>query len=185
MGDGDDALRRTGIPVPQPYSCARTIDGGAPGCQNLTISGQTARLEAACPHEQVRSLQARRATSGARWHLTLRMLRDYRAELTAFQVTPLQAATVLYLQHNPGSYIRHCANGVCVPTRSMREILERIEQRRWLRKQRVPEDDRYLLLTLTRTGPELASKVTRLLHVARTISTQCALGRNAAWTPGQ
>lgn len=132
-----------------------------------------------------RSLHARQATSGARWHVTLRILHDYRAELAALNVTPLQAATVLYLQYNPGSYVSHCAKGVGMTALNMKDILKRMKLKGWLRKQRAPEDDRYVRLTLTPNGAALVSKITHLLHAARAISTQYTLTRHAARTPGQ
>ena len=102
--------------------------------------------------------------------------------MSAFEVTPLQAAALLYLQHNPGSYIRQCAKVVGVRNWTMGDIVKRLERQGRLRKHRAPQDDRKVLLTVTGKGTDLVRKITRLLHLARTISTQYAQGLNAVRT---
>src|SRR5690349_3599015 len=110
-----------------------------------------------------RILPERWTTSGATWQVSLRILRDYRAELSALEVTPRQAAALLYLQLNPGSYILQCAKVVGVTSVAMGVIVKRLEQKGWLHKERAPQDDRYVLLRVTRKGTAHVGKIARLL----------------------
>ena len=105
------------------------------------------------------------------WQVSLRILHDYPVELLAFEVTPRQAGALLYLQENPGSHIRQCAKTFGVTGPAMGVLINRLHQNGWLRKQRASRDDRYVILTVTREGTELVKKITRLLDVARTVST--------------
>lgn len=130
-----------------------------------------------------RILPRRWSSPGVTWQVSLQLLREYRAELSAFAVTPPQAAALLYLQHNPGSSIRQCARVVGVTAPTMGEIVKRIQQKGWLRKQRAPQDDRYVLLTVTPKGTHRVRKILRLLQVARAIRTPSSTHRHAVRTP--
>ena len=123
------------------------------------------------------------SSPGLTWQVSLQLLREYRAELSAFAVTPPQAAALLYLQDNPGSSIRQCAKIVGVTGPTMGEIVKRLERKGWLRKQRAPQDDRYVLLTVTPKGTDRVRKIMRLLQVARAIRTPSALQRYTIRTP--
>lgn len=129
-----------------------------------------------------RILPQRWSSPGVTWEVSLRILREYRAELAAFAVTPSQAAALLYLQHNPGSSIRQCARMVGVTGPTMGEIVKRMKQKGWLRKQRALQDDRYVLLTVTRKGTDRVRKIMRLLQAARAIRTPYATPRTAVRT---
>lgn len=102
----------------------------------------------------------------------VRFLREYREELSLLDVTPSQACVLLYVDRYPGIFIRRCARALGVTDPAIGYIIKRIEQRGWVRKQRAPHDDRYVLLTATRKGTDLVRKIRHLLDVARMMTTR-------------
>ena len=91
-------------------------------------------------------------------------MREYRDELFILGVTPAQARIMLYLQQHPQSYILQCARAFGLTDRTVGYPVRVLEQKRWVRKRRAPQDDRYVSLTLTRNGQALARKIQKRLY---------------------
>ena len=100
-----------------------------------------------------------RPTTLASQPARLDLLREYHEELFALGVTPAQARILLYLLQHPTSYRRQCAKafGVTAPTVGL--TVHALQKKRWVTKQRSPQDDRYVFLMLTRKGRNLARKI--------------------------
>lgn len=103
------------------------------------------------------------------------LLREYRRELAALDVTPAQACALLYIDRNPGTFIRRCAGALGVTAPAMGSIVKHMGQKGLVRKQRAFQDDRYVLVTATRKGTGLARKIMHLLTLARAITTRHAI----------
>ena len=92
------------------------------------------------------------------------LLREYREELFALGVTPAHARILLYLQRHPNSYILQCARAFGLTNRTVGYPVQVLQRRHWIRKRRAPQDDRYVLLTLTQRGQALARKIHKRLN---------------------
>ena len=92
------------------------------------------------------------------------LLREYREELFALGVTPAHARILLYLERNPNSYILQCARAFGLTNRTVGYPVQVLQRRHWVRKRRAPQDDRYVLLTLTQRGHALARRIHKRLH---------------------
>lgn len=106
-----------------------------------------------------RLLQKGQAPTAAPWRVRLGLLREYRDQLFVLGVTPAQARILLYLQRNPNSYIIQCARAFGLTNRTVGYPVRVLAQRRWVTKRRAPQDDRYVLLTLTSKGTALARAI--------------------------
>jgi DNA-binding MarR family transcriptional regulator len=83
--------------------------------------------------------------------------------LFSLGVTPGQARILLYIQQHPRCYLQQCARALGLRSRTVGYPVQLFQQKRWVRKRRAPQDDRYVSLTLTRTGHAVVRKIqTRL-----------------------
>jgi DNA-binding MarR family transcriptional regulator len=89
----------------------------------------------------------------------MELLREYREQLFVLGVTPVQARILLYLERNPRSYIMQCARAFGLTGRSVGYPVRVLERKRWVTKQPAPQDDRYVVLTLTPKGTDLARAI--------------------------
>lgn len=87
------------------------------------------------------------------------MLQQYRVQLSDLGVTPTQAGVLLYLQRNPGSYRQRVANAFGLDGAWMGIVIRMLQQKGWVRRQRAPYHDSYVLLTLTQKGHALARMI--------------------------
>ncbi len=99
--------------------------------------------------------------------LSVGFLREYHECLSALDVTPAQAQVLLYLQQHPGSYILQCARAFGRTGRAVGLTVHELQHKRWVTKQRAPQDDRCVLLTVTRKGTYLTKRITRQLALAK------------------
>lgn len=123
----------------------------APSHSNRRSLWQTRNDEA-----DVSGHQKRRSDA---WTIPIKVLRQYRLELSALGVTPVRAGVLLYLEQSPGTHAQHCARvlGVTSPTMSL--MLRGLQRGGRVKRQRSPQDDRYVLLTLTRKGTDLVRRI--------------------------
>lgn len=105
-----------------------------------------------------------RLTTTAPWRVSLGFLREYHDDLFALGVTPGQARILLYIQYHPRCYLQQCARALGLRSRTVGYPVRALEQKRWVRKRRAPQDDRYLWLTLTRSGQALIKRIHTRLH---------------------
>lgn len=113
----------------------------------------------------VRLLQESRSTTSGEWRACLRWLNAYREELSDLDVTPAQARALLYLQRNPDSSIRQCAQVFGVIGSTMSHLVRDLHRKGWIIKQRPPQADRHVLLALTPKGHILAWLLHKQLNV--------------------
>ena len=107
-----------------------------------------------------------RTTHEATWRVRLRILRHYRVELSDLGVTPTQAGILLYLHRYPGTYRQSVADALGIDAAWTGTVIRVLHQKGWLKKQRAPCDDSYVLLTVTRKGTDFVNKITRRLTPA-------------------
>ena len=93
------------------------------------------------------------------WRARLGLLREHHDELFALGVTPGQARILLYIEEHPRCYLQQCARALSLTSRTTGYPVQALQQKRWVKKRRAPQDDRYVFLTLTRTGQALARKI--------------------------
>lgn len=110
-----------------------------------------------------RLLRKTRSSTAAPWRVSVGLLREYHEPLFALGVTPAQARILLYLEQHPHSYIMQCARAFGLTNRTVGYPIRVLEQRRWVTKRRAPQDDRYVLITLTQKGRALVGKIRRHL----------------------
>lgn len=91
--------------------------------------------------------------------LSLARWREYHDELFPLGVTPGQARILLYIQQHPRCYLQQCARALGLSSRTVGSPVQMFQQKRWVRKRRAPQDDRYVSLTLTRHGQALVRKI--------------------------
>jgi len=94
------------------------------------------------------------------------MLQQYRVQLSNLGVTPIQAGVLLYLQRYPGSYRQSVADDFGRDAAWIGVVVRELHRHGWLKKQRAPCDDSYVLLTVTCKGAALARTITRGLATA-------------------
>jgi DNA-binding MarR family transcriptional regulator len=92
------------------------------------------------------------------------LLREYREELFTLGVTPTQARILLYLQRHPHSYIKQCARAFGLTGRIVGYPVRMLQRRHLVTKRRAPQDDRYVMLTLTQRGHALARMILRQIN---------------------
>lgn len=104
------------------------------------------------------------ATVVRTWRIRLEILRANHDELFTLRVTPSQARILLYIQEHPRCYLQQCARALGLTSRTVGYPIQMLEQKRWVKKRRAPQDDRYVSLTLTRNGQTLVRKIRRCLR---------------------
>ncbi len=114
-------------------------------------------------------LQRSQAKIVTAWRVQLAFLREYHDELFAIGVTPGQARILLYIEQHPRCYLQQCARALGPTSRTVGHPVQRLAQKRWVRKQRAPQDDRYISLTLTQHGQALVRKIHKRLKERRTV----------------
>ncbi|MDR4470017.1 MAG: MarR family winged helix-turn-helix transcriptional regulator [Nitrospira sp.] len=95
--------------------------------------------------------------------VSLASWRAYHDELFSLGVTPGQARILLYIRQHPRCYLQQCARALGLRSRTVGYPVQLFQQKRWVNKRRAPQDDRYVSLTLTRTGHALAKKIRQRL----------------------
>ena len=60
--------------------------------------------------------------------IPIKVLRQYRPELSALGVTPVQADVLLYLEQSPGTYAQHCARVLGVTGHTMSHMMRCLQQ---------------------------------------------------------
>ena len=114
-------------------------------------------------HTKMLTRLRRKQSTPAPQRVRFGRLREYHEELVALGVTPAQARILIYLLPHPGSYRRQCAKAFGVTAPSVGFTLYELQQKRWVTKQRAPQDDRYVFLTLTPKGRNLAKMIQKRL----------------------
>ncbi|MBX3325481.1 MAG: MarR family transcriptional regulator [Nitrospira sp.] len=104
----------------------------------------------------VRLLRESQTTTSGTWRISLKWLNEYRKELSDLGVTPAQARALLYLQRNPDSSVRQCAQVFGVVGSTMSHLVRGLHHKGWINKQRSSQNDRHVLLALTPKGHILA-----------------------------
>ena len=73
-----------------------------------------------------------------------------------------------------------CARALGLTSRTVGYPVRVLEQRQWVTKRRAPQDDRYVLITLTQKGKALAEKMTRQLTRRAVRANEDGIEGNAA-----
>ena len=108
-----------------------------------------------------------RSTAEAMWRVHLRALHSCRGELALLGVTPTQAGVLLYVQRYPGNYQQCVADAFAIDPTWTGVVIRMLQRKGWVKKQRAPCDDSYVLLTVTPKGRDLVSRITRKLTLAK------------------
>lgn len=116
---------------------------------------------------QAQRLREPRSSPEAMWRVRLRVLHTYRSELAFIGVTPTQAGVLLYVQRYPGSYRQCVADAFGIDATWTGVVIRMLQRKGWVKKERAPCDDSYVLITVTRKGTDLASRITRQLALAK------------------
>jgi MarR family transcriptional regulator, organic hydroperoxide resistance regulator len=90
----------------------------------------------------------------------------YRIELADMGVTPTQAGVLLYVHRYPGTYQKRVADSFGMAATSMGMTMRKLQGKGWVKRQRAPHDDKYVLVTVTRKGVSLVRKIARRLAMA-------------------
>lgn len=106
-----------------------------------------------------RRLSRPQAQIMATWQIRYKLLQEYYDELFVLGVTPGQARILLYIHQHPRCYLLQCARALGLTSRTVGHPVQLFEAKRWVKKRRAPQDDRYVVLTLTRNGQTLVRKI--------------------------
>ena len=121
-----------------------------------------------------------RSTAEAMWRVHLRALHSCRDALALLGVTPTQAGVLLYVQRYPGSYQQCVADAFGIDATWTGVVIGMLQRKGWVKKQRAPCDDSYVLLTVTHKGTALARKIIRGLATAPRRNNYTTEHRSAA-----
>ena len=91
--------------------------------------------------------------------LARRVRRAYADELSTWHVTPSQSRALRVLGSREGMRPSALADELRIAPRSATEVADALVERGWVRRAPDPTDRRATLLTLTREGRELASRI--------------------------
>lgn len=117
-----------------------------------------------------------RSTPGKTWRVRLKLLQACRIELADIGMTPTQACVLLYVQRYPGTYQRRVADTFGMDAGSIGMVLRIAQGKGWVRRQRDPEDDRCVLITLTPKGTALVRQIRQRLAPAPWLDGQNSVG---------
>lgn len=80
-------------------------------------------------------------------------------ECTAFDITPVQYATMVAISENPGADATRISAAIAFDRSTLGDVLERLEARGIVRRTGSKNDKRVKILELTRAGKELLEAV--------------------------
>jgi DNA-binding MarR family transcriptional regulator len=84
---------------------------------------------------------------------------DFRKQLVALRVTPLQAGVMLFLHRHGDAKLKDAAAALHVQSPTVTHVINDLVRKRWVIRQRALQDDRSLCLRLSRQGTVLARKI--------------------------
>ena len=88
-------------------------------------------------------------------------------ETQRFAITPVQYAALVSVRENPGIDQARLVGNIAVDRSSAGDVVERLEQKRWLRRQPDRKDRRKNRLHLTASGEALLKKIEPAIHRAQ------------------
>jgi DNA-binding MarR family transcriptional regulator len=88
---------------------------------------------------------------------------QFRRSLEPLRVTPLQAGVLLFLRRHPEAKVTDAADALVVRVPTVSEVVSDLVRKRWVSKRRSPQDDRVVLLSLSRQGQTLVQRVSAAL----------------------
>lgn len=100
--------------------------------------------------------------------LLLQLHGDFRRQLDPIKVTPLQAGVLLFLRRHPGGRATDAALALGVSLPTMSEVVKDLVRKRWVSKRRSVQDDRVVLLSLSRQGAALTRQIEQRVHDVET-----------------
>lgn len=78
--------------------------------------------------------------------------------MTAFKLRPADFAVLSLLKANPGTSQKHIAEGIGVQPPNLTPVIERLEAREMIARERSPQDRRRQIFFLTESGLRLCEK---------------------------
>lgn len=94
--------------------------------------------------------------------------REIEKELAPIGITSAQFRVVVGIAHERASTLSEFARFLDIDTGAMKRLLDRVEDKGWIRRVRCPNDRRTLILELTDDGraiyPKIMERVTRVHH---------------------
>lgn len=88
----------------------------------------------------------------------LRIQRAFSGPMEAAELRPADFATLVLITDNPGASQKELARALAIDPPNMATLLERLERRRLVTRERDPRDERARQLRLTPTGKRLISR---------------------------
>jgi DNA-binding MarR family transcriptional regulator len=89
----------------------------------------------------------------------LRLQGEFRRSLEPIQVTPLQAAMILFLRRHEDGRVSDLAIVFCLKLPTVVQVVNVLERRRWVGRRTSEKDGRAVCLRLSRQGQTLARKI--------------------------
>jgi DNA-binding MarR family transcriptional regulator len=89
---------------------------------------------------------------------SLRLSREYGKPMQQHGLRPAEFATLLLLVDNAGASQKSLARALAMDPPNMVTLLDRLERRKLLQRERHPHDERARQLQLTRTGLQLVTR---------------------------
>ncbi len=93
----------------------------------------------------------------------LLVFQSFSRHLQERQVTPTQFAVLVLIGNNPGLTQRVLSEAVGTDQSTLVSLLDRLEARDWIARQRSPQDRRYHVLSLTDAGTQALTVLTDLV----------------------
>jgi DNA-binding MarR family transcriptional regulator len=91
----------------------------------------------------------------------LQLHSDFRRRLEPIRVTPLQAATLLFLSRHEKAKLKDAAAALRVRPPTLTEVIKDLVRNRWVSKRRSVTDTRVVHLRLSRRGNVLIRQIER------------------------
>ena len=89
----------------------------------------------------------------------LRLQSEFRRSLEPIQVTPLQAAMILFLRRHEDGRVSDLAIAFCLKLPTVVQVVHDLEHNGWVTKRQSVQDRRAVCLRLRRQGQALARKI--------------------------
>jgi DNA-binding MarR family transcriptional regulator len=89
----------------------------------------------------------------------LQLHSDYRRRLEPIRVTPLQAATLLFLSRHEKAKLKDAAAALRVRPPTLTEVIKDLVRNRWVSKRRSVTDTRVVHLRLSRRGSVIIRQI--------------------------
>lgn len=93
------------------------------------------------------------------------VFRDFAANLREYDMLPTQFGTLVIIGANPGIKQTDLARAIQLDRSTIVPLLDRLEKRGWVTRERLPSDRRTNALKLTPTGVEFLNKLTPLVRI--------------------